>query len=171
MTDFHNEIDNLTLAITNNMKEHKEALLKIRDQSVIPICSKCANGNRKGDIMVVNNKQIYGKSYGKWAWAYVCTSCGNYVGMHNYTGIPLGNLADKKTREARKLVKTSFNKLWLMGGEDRTCSLLTRSMAYSHLACKMKIKKEACHFGLFDYQQCMTAKKSIEILSEKWGNK
>lgn len=96
-----------------------------------------------------NDKIYHGRQYGDWPWIYRCTSnaCDSYVGMHPFTNIPLGTLADKATREARKQAKTAFNPLWEKGRMGRT-------QAYAWLAQRLGIQKHACHIGMFDADMC-----------------
>jgi hypothetical protein len=110
-----------------------------------------------GNVEIVKNSEIYnGREYGEWPWAYLCRGCGAYVGMHPFTGIPLGTLADRNTRDMRKMAKDDFNPLW-QGGE------MTRSEAYSWLADRLGIAVAACHFGWFDADTC---ERVIEIIEE-----
>jgi hypothetical protein len=75
--------------------------------------------------------------------------------MHPFTAIPLGTLADAATREARKLCKPSFERLWLDAGFDR-------GKAYAWLAEKLGITVQECHFGLFDIATCERAKAACD---------
>lgn len=109
------------------------------------ICRFC-----NGDVRIVGNEVIYGRKYGDWPWAYRCDCCGAYVGMHPFTAIPLGTLADKETREARKLAKEPFTLIWQAGA-------MGRSEAYRWLAGQMGIPVDECHFGWFDVAQCRRA--------------
>ncbi|WP_241647479.1 zinc-finger-containing protein [Rosenbergiella metrosideri] len=69
---------------------------------------------------------------------YLCThsSCRVYIGMHPFTAIPLGTMADHKLRDARKNCKPVFNQLWQSGD-------LTRTRAYHWLAEKMGHPQES----------------------------
>lgn len=96
----------------------------------------------------MRNAEIYGRDYGEWPWAFLCRGCRAYVGMHPFTGIPLGTLADAATREARKKAKAAFNPLWGSGG-------MSRSEAYAWMAKQLGIERtEECHIGWFDVAQC-----------------
>ena len=102
-------------------------------------------------VELVNNSEIYGRSYGEWPWAYKCVNddCDSYVGLHPFTGIPLGTLANSETREARKAAKSAFNPLWQKGG-------MSRSTAYAWLADKLGIANaNTCHIGWFDVENCI----------------
>ncbi len=69
-------------------------------------------------------------------------------GMHPFTNIPLGTLADAPTRQARTRAKEVFNPIW-------QSQRMTRSEAYSWLAGQLGIANvEECHIGWFDVQTC-----------------
>jgi len=96
-----------------------------------------------------SNIQVYGQTYGTWPWIFLCTNpfCMAYVGMHPFTNIPLGTLADKRTREARKKAKEVFNPLW-------QSARMTRTEAYKWLASRLAIDPGECHIGWFDAETC-----------------
>jgi zinc-finger-containing domain len=109
------------------------------------VCPNCGDS-----VGLVSNEAIYRRKYGEWPWAYKCNNavCDSYVGLHPFTNIPLGTLANKVTREARKRAKTLFNPLWDRGG-------MTRSEAYTWLAGQLGIVPvENCHIGWFDVAMC-----------------
>lgn len=114
----------------------------------------------QADVRIVNNSEIYGRPYGTWPWAFRCSNktCGAYVGMHPKTNIPLGTLADQKTRDARKEAKSWFNPIW----EDE---LMTRTQAYHWLAGELGIQDvDECHIGWFDEDMC---KRVMEVCGPK----
>lgn len=114
----------------------------------LPAPTKCCHCGEP--VEIVSNEMIYGREYGEWPWAYLCMGddCGAYVGMHPFTGIPLGTLADAPTREARKQAKAAFNPLWKSGRMSRT-------EAYTWLAGALGIANVGeCHIGWFDVQTC-----------------
>ncbi len=108
-------------------------------------------------MSVVHHDKVYGMAYGSWPWVYRCASCGDYVGMHPFTAVPLGTLAGAELRRARKECKAPFQALWEGGS-------MTRSGAYSSLASHLGIPVEQCHFGWFDLDQCRRAKAWAENL-------
>jgi len=132
----------------------KRVLHSIPAPKVCPYCGSA--------VKIVNNSTIYGASYGKWAWMYDCElkSCDAHVGMHPETAIPLGTLARKELRDARKDAKTLFQNLWMNGGSRN------RSEAYAWLANKLGIPYAACHFAWFDEDRCAKAR---EILEKEFG--
>lgn len=140
----------------------QKAMKRVKDPLPIPTsCNCCQRDNgTDGCIISVENKKVYGKNYGEWPWIYLCDNCGAYVGMHPFTNIPLGTLADESTRTARKLCKVPFEKLYKKGA-------MTRSQAYSELAKKLDIPVESCHFGWFDAGMCRMAAIASRVLYEE----
>jgi hypothetical protein len=65
------------------------------------------------------NKEIYGKNYGKSYMVYYCKPCDAYVGCHNNTKEPLGTMANRETREARMRVHHLIDRFWKTGGYSR----------------------------------------------------
>jgi len=135
----------------------RRALKRVKNPLPVPTtCRFCG-----GAVGLVENDKIYnGRKYGDWPWAYLCanTACGAYVGLHPFTGIPLGTLADEHTRVSRKLAKLKFSQLY-------ECGAMTRDDAYTWLAGQLGIaNKEECHIGWFDIAMC---DKVCEIMY-KW---
>jgi zinc-finger-containing domain len=117
-----------------------------RVKNPLPLPSRCPHCD--GAVEIVNNSKIYGREYGEWPWAVLCRDCGAYVGLHPFTGIPLGMLADGPTRAARRRAKDAFNPLWQNGG-------MTRNAAYAWLARQLGITTvEECHIGWFNVSMC-----------------
>ncbi len=128
----------------------KRAIKRVKNP--LPKPEQCNCCGREG-VVIKSNAEIYGRAYGEWPWVYICEGCGSYVGMHPFTDIPLGtlaDLADAATREARKECKAPFEALHRTGK-------MTRSDAYQKLADKLGIPKEECHFGWFDAAMCKKA--------------
>lgn len=128
----------------------RKAIARVKNPIPVPTeCPYC-----QGDVDISHHRYIYnGRSFGKWPWVYACDDfedCGAYVGMHPFTDIPLGTLADAKTRKARKECKASFNDYLAVTNK-------TRSEAYSTLAAEMEIDEHNCHFGWFTAEQCEKA--------------
>lgn len=122
----------------------RKATARVKNPLPAPtICQHCG-----ASVKLVSNAEIYGRPYGEWPWAFLCEGCRAYVGLHPFTGIPLGTLADGPTREARKRAKAAFNPIWQRGD-------MTRSGAYEWLARRMGIANaEECHIGWFNAEQC-----------------
>lgn len=125
----------------------RRALKRVAHPFAIPTeCRYCAD-----TVDLVENSAIYnGRTYGDWPYAYLCGGCRAYVGLHPDTDLPLGTLADKRTRDARNACKKTFEAIW----RDKHMS---RTKAYAWLAEQMGISVDACHFGLFEPEQCQAA--------------
>ena len=119
----------------------------------LPVPTACPHCDHR--VELVSNSKIYGREYGEWPWAFLCVNrnCGAYVGLHPFTGIPLGTLATADIRAARKMAKDLFNPLW----QGPNARVRSRSEAYAWLAAQMGIPVERCHFGWFDAAQCERA--------------
>lgn len=121
---------------------------------VLPLPTTCRLCG--AECKVVNNSTIYGKPYGEWPWAVLCTGCGAYVGLHPFTAIPLGTVALAPLREARKAAKRAFNPLWRNG------AAMTRTEAYAWLAGELGLPVNECHIGWFEIDQCNAAIAAIQ---------
>lgn len=113
------------------------------------------------DITICKNSRVYrGQTYGEWPWVVMCEGCSAYVGLHPFTGIPLGTLADRPTREARKRAKSQFMH-WF---ESRN---IERTDAYRLLAQQMRIPHAQCHFAWFSQAQCEQAEQAVQKLQQR----
>lgn len=125
----------------------RRATARVKDSLPAPaVCPHCG-----GEVRIVHHDEVYGRSYGEWPWLYLCTGCRAYVGMHPFTNIPLGTLASEELRRARVQCKQPFEVLWRSGK-------MTRDDAYQQLAAQMGLTAAECHFGLFNIDQCRTAR-------------
>lgn len=117
-------------------------------KNVLPIPTICPNCG--GAVERVSNSVIYGKEYGAWPFAYRCVvaACDSYVGIHPKTDVPLGTLANKAVRAARKQAKSMLSPMWEVDGMDKNA-------VYAWLAKEMGIADvNHCHIGWFDAVQC-----------------
>lgn len=67
----------------------------------------------------VENKEIYGRNYGKSYMAYYCKPCDAYVGCHNNTKKALGTMANAELREWRKKAHAHIDPVWKSGDKKR----------------------------------------------------
>lgn len=74
------------------------------------LCPYCNN-----EAKWCENKEIYGKNYGKSYMCYYCQPCDAYVGCHLNTTRPLGTLANKELRHWRVKAHESIDGLWKSG--------------------------------------------------------
>ena len=130
----------------------RRATARVKNPLPVPDrCPHCA-----GACVIVNNAEIYGREFGEWPWSLLCTGCRAYVGLHPFTGIPLGTLATPAIRKARSAAKDAFNPLWQSGR-------MNRSDAYAWLAGALGIAKvEECHIGWFDVEQCQAVVRAVQ---------
>lgn len=131
---------------SNPWNPSQTAINKVKDPLPVPVVCNCCNGS----VRVAGHGEVYGKTYGKYPWMYLCEDCGAYVGMHPFTNIPLGTLADAATRKARNYSKKPFEEIWQSG-------IMTRTEAYRWLAKEMGKTTAECHFGLFTKEECNKA--------------
>ncbi len=112
---------------------------------------------------LVDSKIVYRKSYGL---IYLCKPCQAWVGVHEGTTRPKGEVANAQLRQLRKKAHKYFDFLWK---EKLRRKRLTdplykkrraRASAYKWLAKELGIEGKDCHIGMFDMQQCQ---KTISI--------
>jgi hypothetical protein len=94
----------------------------------------------------VENKEVYGKNYGKSFMMWLCKPCDARVGCHQNTKNPLGTLANKELRTIRMKAHAAFDPLWKTGR-------MKRWEAYKWLAEKMGVKE--IHIGESDEETCL----------------
>lgn len=142
-------------------KVYSAALKRVKNPLPIPtICPNCS-----GPVERASNSKVYhGREFGEWPFIYRChdDKCDSYVGLHPKTDIPLGTLADKPTRDARRAAKAAIMPMWQEQGMDRYA-------VYRWLAEKMGINDvNHCHIAWFDIKQC---KQVIQICNDNQGRK
>lgn len=126
------------------------------DRKVIcPYCHKEARW--------VDNKEVYGKRYGKSYMCWYCSDCDAYVGCHNNTIYPLGVMANKELRLMRIKAHHAFDPLWKSGR-------LRRDEAYETIA---HILGRDFHVGESDLETCKEVIEAVKtynsIASNKWS--
>jgi hypothetical protein len=138
----------------------RKALKRVKNPLPAPVsCPYCS-----GPVDLVENSVIYkGHTYGDWPYAYDCRPCDAYVGLHPDTDVPLGTLANKALREARKKAKNEFHE-WME--LDRR----NRNSAYQWLSEKMNLTVGECHFGWFNEDQCEEARDHCHVASARIVN-
>lgn len=112
-----------------------------------PYCGKYA--------VLVDSSVIYRVSYGLM-WACVdYPNCDSYVGCHPGTRQPLGRLADRELRAAKKAAHAAFDQLWKAKIRQTGCGRnRARTDGYNWLAKQLGINKESCHIGMMDIEDC-----------------
>ena len=107
-----------------------------------PRVKKCPYCSSK--VRWCENKEIYGRNYGKSYMIWLCDNCKAYIGCHHNTKSPLGTLANKELREERKKTHAMFDIIWKEG-------TMTRKDAYKILN---KHFGEVVHIGWTDIEWC-----------------
>jgi hypothetical protein len=139
----------------------RRATAKVKDPMPAPEKCNCCGSEA---IEIVENSAVYnGKTYGKYPWVYLCNDCRAYVGLHPFTNIPLGTLANEEMRAARKRAKSLFIELYESGD-------IIRDEAYARLAKKLGIDEAACHFAMFDVSLCERVEAACILIADEIAN-
>ena len=125
----------------------KKATARVPDRLPAPTVHEACGGA----VVIAHHSEVYGREFHEWPWLYRCARCDAHVGMHPFTSIPLGTLADKALRATRTSCKQPFELLWKH-------KRMNRNEAYAGLAAHLGIELSACHFGLFNAEQCRAAR-------------
>ena len=117
-----------------------------------PLCPYCGSFSKMvgGDVIYPHREDLFEKNF------YLCAPCDAYVGIHVGTTKPLGRLANKSLREAKKAAHAAFDPLWRSGS-------MKRASAYKWLAQQLGIDGRDCHIGMFDVATCY---RVIEVCEE-----
>lgn len=88
---------------------------------------------------------------------WLCPDCGAFVGTHKNSEEhkPLGTLADKATRNARKRAHAVFDPMWKDG------HMGSRVSAYAWLQDVLGLSKQACHISKFDEETCARVTQEV----------
>ena len=126
----------------------RSATARVKNPIPVPeICPYC-----NGKVECLKNSEVYnGKEYGDWPWVYVCENRDAYVGLHPFTAMPLGTLANEPLRLWRSKAKKAFY------GWAYVTGIRDRKISYPILAEKMGIPLAEAHFGWFDLDRCKQA--------------
>lgn len=113
------------------------------------ICPSC---NKPG--VWTENKEIYGKNYGKSYMIYLCRDCRYSVGCHNNTTKPLGTMISREHAQYRRQVHAKIDPLWKSGKVQRKhiYSRISKALGYTY------------HTGEADIETC---KKVLALDIEK----
>lgn len=104
----------------------------------------------------VENKEVYGKNYGKSFMIWLCRKCDAYVGVHqNDPDRPLGTMADRELRKWRIKAHAVIDPMWQN-------KLKTRKEVY--LMLQNAFGKEI-HIGEADINTCKAIIEFIRGLS------
>lgn len=127
-----------------------------------PTCSYClCKANLVGgDVMYPHRPDLADRKFWK------CVKCNDvFVGCHkdgapvtlpggervtSDGSIPVGTLANRQLREARKRAHSVFDLLW----KNTSRPSVSRTLHYSRLAQHLGIDVTKCHIGYFDEETC-----------------
>jgi len=101
-----------------------------------PVCGKEASW--------VENKEKYGRNYGKSYMCYFCKDCDTYVGCHQNTRQPLGTMADPELRKLRMAVHSKIDPFWRSGKYSRKTVYRTLSDELGYQFHTGESTKETC---------------------------
>lgn len=119
---------------------------------ICPYCNK--------EAPWVENKEIYGRNYGKSYMCYYCKDCNAYVGCHNNTRFPLGTIANKELRQWRIKTHKHLDRLW----KDK---IFSRREVYHKL--KVAFGREI-HVGESDIETCRAIMKKLQVPPQEINN-
>ena len=101
---------------------------------------------------------IYGSRYRGAGNLYVCPSypaCDSYVGCNRDTNKPLGRMANRELRLAKRSAHRAFDALWMTKIKREGVSRKhARTAGYVWLAGQLGIELSACHIGMMDVESC-----------------
>lgn len=115
-----------------------------------PKCPYCGSTS----VLKKDSSVIYRKNYGP---VYLCAnypSCDAYVGCHPRTTTPLGRLADRELRAAKKNAHAHFDPLWQAKIQLGASKKDARTAGYAWLAERMCMSPDRCHIGMFNVEEC-----------------
>jgi hypothetical protein len=99
----------------------------------------------KQEAKWVENKEIYGRNYGKSYMMYYCKPCDAYIGCDKLTGKAFGTMANKELRGWRRKVHAYIDPLWKDG-------LIERNDLYKRIAYLMN--RYTFHVGSSTIEDC-----------------
>lgn len=112
-------------------------------------CPYCNN-----EAVWCENKEIYGKNYGKSYMVYLCKLCDAYVGCHQNTKSPLGTMANRPLRKNRIMAHSEIDPLWKSGKRKRNEVYQKLSKHFGH----------EIHVGESDFKKCNQIIEAVRIL-------
>jgi len=106
-----------------------------------------------GSAELVDSELVYWKSFGM---IWICQPCHAWVGTHKDSKVhkPLGTLANKELREARKAAHAALDPCWKDLAEQGHHKGKSRTLVYRRLAKALGIETKSCHIAWFDVKRC-----------------
>ena len=129
--------------------------MNARSNPLKVICPYCSNPAQFRS----SSAGVYRSDFGP---IYICDGCQAWVGVHKGTVRPLGRLANRELRSAKRRAHAVFEPLWQEAPEfyhdrklgRRAAQRVARTLAYHWLAQHMGLPVNECHIGEFDVEQC-----------------
>lgn len=121
-----------------------------------PVCPYC-----HVSAILVDSVEVYGT--GRYGNVWICSNrqhCDARTGCHPGTTRPLGRLANAELRAAKVAAHATFDPLW-------KCGEMTRSKAYGWLAEQLGIKRQDCHIGDLEVEQCRQVVNACQQVSRR----
>lgn len=124
----------------------------MKEEKLVMECPYCGK-----EAPWVENKEKYGRNFGKSYMCYWCKDCDAYVGCHQNSQQPLGTMANAELRRLRMKAHEVVDTLWKSGKMSRKemYRLLSEKMGKTvHIGwsneeeCKDIISKFTPHTGL-----------------------
>lgn len=98
-------------------------------------------------VLSMTSEIVYGRDHGP---VWICgrwPACESMIGCHPDSTIPLGTLATREVRAARKMAHGLFDRVFQSGR-------MTRAEAYRELAAVIDLPVRQTHIGMFTLGQC-----------------
>lgn len=116
---------------------------------ICPFCGK--------EAVWCENKAVYGKNYGKSYMCYLCKPCDAYVGCHNNSKKPLGQMANREMREWRKRAHAVVDPLWKSNKYKRSTVYARLSEAFGY----------PVHVGESDIETCKKIIETVHLIFQR----
>ena len=115
------------------------------------VCPYCNNNTEYVNSSAVNTANT--------GMIYLCRPCKAWVGVHKGTGQALGRVAKAGLRELKMLAHRWFDPIAVEGlindfYSTNITGMNNREKAYYWLSEQLGIKRDYCHIGMFDEDDC-----------------
>lgn len=113
-----------------------------------PVCVECGQLGK-----LVSGAVAYPRQPDRANQAFYRCDCGALVSCHPGTAIAAGRPARAETRNLRRLAHQALDAIWGRH-RSRMGAGYARAKAYKWLAGELGIRKQDCHIGAMDAEQC-----------------
>lgn len=112
-----------------------------------PPLVRCPYCNERAKL--TNGARLFDGKLSERVKFWRCWPCNAHVACHPDTLVPMGTLADRKTRLWRHRAHRAFDELW------RRDKRYSRTQWYKWLADQLGMSRTECHMACFDVQTCV----------------